>query len=61
MHINDLSHQIIGCAMRIHSQLGPGLRVRKRKRGLNSTLLFNHRGTQRISRRYTKDCLCAPL
>src|SRR4030095_3518312 len=25
MHINDLSHQIIGCAMRIHSQLGPGL------------------------------------
>lgn len=25
MHINDLSHQIIGCAMRVHSQLGPGL------------------------------------
>src|SRR5262245_15632645 len=24
MHINDLSHQIIGCAMRVHSQLGPG-------------------------------------
>src|SRR4030095_11646462 len=25
MHINDLSQQIIVCAMRIHSQLGPGL------------------------------------
>jgi GxxExxY protein len=25
MPINDLSHQIIGCAMRVHSQLGPGL------------------------------------
>jgi GxxExxY protein len=25
MHINDLSRQIIGCAMRIHSQLGLGL------------------------------------
>lgn len=25
MHINDLSHQIIGCAMRVHSQLGSGL------------------------------------
>ena len=25
MHINDLSHQIIGCAMRVHSRLGPGL------------------------------------
>ena len=25
MHLNDLTHQIIGCAMRVHSQLGPGI------------------------------------
>jgi len=25
MHLNDLTHQIIGCSRRVHSQLGPGI------------------------------------
>ena len=25
MQLNDLSHQVIGCAMKVHTALGPGL------------------------------------
>ena len=25
MHENEISHLIIGCAMKVHSRLGPGL------------------------------------